>query len=210
MSKIDGTEDLNVLPEKVLLIYHAVIKLLLEGEDINAIKVSTIAQRAGIGKGTAYDYFDSKEDIIAFAIAFQQRKLTEEIRQALLKHDSFADQLNCLLDIARDKLQQQECFIHYVHMKTDRSAISRNIHNIMEKEHIEKYLFVGLLKTLLEKAIHRGEIRADLPLDYLVYSVCARILTYIACIELKDNGEMTPDAMRPYIYRGIIEEFIVR
>lgn len=210
MGKINGTEDREALPEKVLLIYNAVIKLLEEGEDINVIKVSAITQRAGIGKGTAYDYFSSKEDIIASAIAFHIKKIIEELHQDLMKYDSFAGQLNCLLDLAKEKLLQQECVTRYVHMKTDSSAISRNIQKIMEKEPTEKYLFVGLLKTLLEKAIERGEIRADLPMDYLVYSVCARILAYMACFVLKGGGEMTPDAMRPFIYKGIMEEFSIK
>ena len=50
---------------KVLALYEAVLKLLDEGADINTLKVSDMTERAGIGKGTAYDYFKSKEEIIA-------------------------------------------------------------------------------------------------------------------------------------------------
>ena len=48
------------IPEKVLLIYQAVPQMLKEGADINTLKVSEITERAGIGKGTAYEYFSSK------------------------------------------------------------------------------------------------------------------------------------------------------
>ena len=55
-------------PEKVLLMYQAVSELLRDQNDIAKIKVADITSRAGIGKGTAYEYFSSKEDLIANAL----------------------------------------------------------------------------------------------------------------------------------------------
>ena len=46
---------------KVLALYRGVLELLDEGADVNTIKVSDITAKAGIGKGTAYDYFKSRE-----------------------------------------------------------------------------------------------------------------------------------------------------
>ena len=47
--------------QKVLALYQAVIEFINEGCDINTLKVADITGRAGIGKGTAYEYFSSKE-----------------------------------------------------------------------------------------------------------------------------------------------------
>ena len=47
--------------EKVLAMYRAVRELLEEGVNPEQIKVSDVTGRAGIGKGTAYEYFRSKE-----------------------------------------------------------------------------------------------------------------------------------------------------
>ena len=52
-------------PEKVLAMYRAVVDLINEGNDIKVLKVSDITGCAGIGKGTAYEYFSSKEEIIS-------------------------------------------------------------------------------------------------------------------------------------------------
>lgn len=46
-------------PQKVLALYQAVIEFINEGCDINTLKVADITGRAGIGKGTAYEYFSS-------------------------------------------------------------------------------------------------------------------------------------------------------
>ena len=55
-------------PQKVLALYQAVIEFINEGCDINTLKVADITGRAGIGKGTAYEYFSSKEEIISSEI----------------------------------------------------------------------------------------------------------------------------------------------
>ena len=47
--------------EKELAIYQGVLRLLEQGADIHALKASDIAAAAGLGKGTLYNYFSSKE-----------------------------------------------------------------------------------------------------------------------------------------------------
>lgn len=56
--------------EKVLALYHAVWRLIDEGNDISKVKVADITAEAGIGKGTAYEYFRSKEEIVAKALQY--------------------------------------------------------------------------------------------------------------------------------------------
>lgn len=51
--------------------YEAVNELLEEGRDIYRMKISEITQRAGIGKGTAYEYFSTKEELLGKAIFYQ-------------------------------------------------------------------------------------------------------------------------------------------
>lgn len=59
------------LPEKIEAMYKAVQELIEEGADVNRIKVSEITQKAGIGKGTAYEYFSNKEELISSALLYQ-------------------------------------------------------------------------------------------------------------------------------------------
>ena len=51
-------------PEKVIMIFNGITKLMSEGNKLHSIKVSDIAKAAGIGKGTIYEYFTSKEEIL--------------------------------------------------------------------------------------------------------------------------------------------------
>ena len=45
-------------------IYQAALGLIAQGASPAAMKVQDIAQAAGIGKGTVYEYFSSKEEIL--------------------------------------------------------------------------------------------------------------------------------------------------
>ncbi|MEA4853158.1 MAG: TetR/AcrR family transcriptional regulator [Christensenella sp.] len=56
--------------EKELKIMRALLGLLKDGCALYEIKASDIAQKAGIGKGTLYNYFESKEDIIAKTVEY--------------------------------------------------------------------------------------------------------------------------------------------
>ena len=68
------------LSPKVEALYKAVMELLLEGKEIRKMKVSEITEQAGIGKGTAYEYFESREELLVRALGYQQRIWAENIR----------------------------------------------------------------------------------------------------------------------------------
>ena len=56
--------------EKELTIMRALLSLISNGASISEIKASDIAREAGLGKGTLYNYFASKEDIFAKTIIY--------------------------------------------------------------------------------------------------------------------------------------------
>ena len=58
-------------PEKMRRMYEAVSGLVKAKKEIADIKVSDITKAAGIGKGTAYEYFESKEELIAHALMYE-------------------------------------------------------------------------------------------------------------------------------------------
>ena len=79
---MNGRYENGALPEKVRLLYEAVLAMVTDGWDINRMKVSDITAQAGIGKGTAYEYFSSKEEIIANAVLYTYWK-SPKVREIL-------------------------------------------------------------------------------------------------------------------------------
>ena len=51
-------------------VYEAVINLVRTGKSYHNMKVADIAVEAGIGKGTIYEYFDSRDTLIAETVMY--------------------------------------------------------------------------------------------------------------------------------------------
>lgn len=88
--------------EKEISIFNGLIKLMKEGANPYSIKVSDIATASNVGKGTIYDYFDSKEEAISKAIIYN---INNEIKAGLTRMNSkenFKDKFYEILHIIED------------------------------------------------------------------------------------------------------------
>ena len=206
MGKITGLEEAREIPSKVLLLYEAVEQLIVEGVDLNAICVSTITGKAGIGKGTAYEYFDTKEDILACAVMFYIRKAMEELSEALSDYDCFLEQIDFLLREVEKGNDKHQCILRYIHLMTDTSDISRLVQEKMHQEEAERYLLAGIFARMLERGVERGEVRKDLPLDYMVYVLFSKTLSYLLCVCSDRMGEEKENKIRSIIYQSVANE----
>ncbi len=206
MGKITGLEDVRDIPSKVLLMYEAVEQLLVEGVDINTIRVSTITDKAGIGKGTAYDYFDTKEDILACAVIFYIRKAMEELNKALARYTCFAEQIDFLLGEIGKGSDKHQCILRYIHMMTDTSNLSRMVQEKINCKEADKYLLAGVFVWMLEEGIKKGEVRKDLPLDYMGYVLFSKILSYILCVCGEGFAQSQEKRIRSFVYQSILNE----
>ena len=64
-------------------IFNSAIKLLESTENQSDIKISDIAKNAGVGKGTVYEYFNSKDELLQLAVIYgieQQFSQMENMR----------------------------------------------------------------------------------------------------------------------------------
>ena len=99
MGKWKWTVDAFVNPpDKVMKMFDAVLELVSEKAELTSLKVQDITTRAGIGKGTAYEYFDSREDIILFALLYDYSKKIQRLQQRFQKQDSFQEQCYLVMD----------------------------------------------------------------------------------------------------------------
>lgn len=205
MAKMTGMEEISQIPSKVLLMYQAVNQLLEEGEDPGKIRVSTITDRAGIGKGTAYEYFDSKEEIVVYAVVYQMQMAMVELEKGLLERKNFREQMNYLLDEVTAQEGQQNCLWRLLHLLIDNSEFSRQVQGILDSAASEKYRLIQLFRKLLGAAVERGELRKDLPLDYMVFTMGGRVLAYMVAV--MENGlQIELSQMRELVYNGLMDE----
>lgn len=207
MEKISGFEKADELPEKVLLLYHAVGELLDEGADLSTVKVSVITSRAGIGKGTAYDYFETKDEMIASALVFIVKDTLQEIQRNIDLHQSLAAQVNAILETVEGKTKGNTGLIRFVHMMTDPTPISCMFREKLESQQDQCYNPIYMLEQILVHAKEKGEIGADLPMKYMLYALASRVITYLTYLAMQEEEGEETAKMRQWICSGLLKEF---
>lgn len=206
MSRITGCEDIHQVPPKVLLMYKAVLQLIEEGADVANIRVSSLTERAGIGKGTAYEYFDTKEEIMVCAIVYHVQQIFGWLEGELLKRQNFEEQLDFLLEEMGKKDGRKYCFLRFVHLLTDNSELSKMIRQKMQTQDFAPYRPMTIFEKVLTKGVERGELNSDFPVEYMVYALFSRLMTYMMAVTAEEEMKLSVGEMRSMVKAGILQE----
>lgn len=195
----------KALSPKEKAIYQAVLTLFEEGADLNSLTVAEITGKAGIGKGTAYEYFSDKEEMIAKALFYNARQICLRIYERLKKEKSLYDKMNLILIKMEGQVTETSCIIKMVHVMSDNSIVSRRL-QAMEKESEKEMPAVEMLRRLLLDELGE-EVLSPEKLSYLTMCILSRVLCY--GMLLRDEKYMPEDSrekMRDMICRGICRE----
>lgn len=194
------------LPEKVKAMYNAVWELLEEGADVNRIKVADITARAGIGKGTVYEYFSDKEELISSAILFWVSAVFYEIVSQIKKRESFEESIYFVLSFIEEKINQIDCFLKYVHIITDTGSISRKLKEALKEREAEIYTSDDCIYHIIHLGKQTGEIKSSLPEDYMYMSIASKIVGYAIWIT-RERRSCDNKEMQQLICEGLLKEF---
>jgi len=142
--------------EKRKKIAKSSCNLFLEKGYVN-ITISEIAKAAGIGKGTIYEYFTNKEDIIFELMACLQEEYDPKLKIKLEQNITAKEKLIFLFDIflSDDAIVQTQRKIYkeflsiYIHNKTD----AMDIYN---KKMMDKYR--NVLENIFTESIKKNEL----------------------------------------------------
>jgi TetR/AcrR family fatty acid metabolism transcriptional regulator len=92
--------------EKGPLILKAAAEV-FSGRGFAAVTVAEIADRAGIGKGTVYEYFASKEELLFAVFEWMNEDISRRIRQVLDQGGSSRELLQRLLELGAEVTREQ-------------------------------------------------------------------------------------------------------
>ncbi|MBP5529921.1 MAG: helix-turn-helix transcriptional regulator, partial [Lachnospiraceae bacterium] len=101
-------KEMENLPDKEVKIYAAVGELIKEGKDVMSLTISEISNRAGIGKGTTYEYFESKEEIIFKALHYFVIDSLKVVLLKMLDEGSFKDKFYSVMDYMWDSRLKED------------------------------------------------------------------------------------------------------
>ncbi len=154
-------------PTKNSAKYHQILDALqelLENSDIQYISVSDIAQKAGIGKGSIYYYFPSKDAIVDALIVRSYEKPIETAKNLSNRTDiSPFTRMSMIFQACRSSSSE---FLKHGRKTVSDDAAAENVY---EKAYIhQKYLkhVISELKPVLAEIIQQGIDNGEIQFDY--------------------------------------------
>lgn len=197
--------------EKELLIFEAFKKIIIDNSNIESIKVSDIAKGAGIGKGTVYEYFKSKDEIIARSIIYNFKIEIKNTIETIKNFSSFKDQCDHLFhySINSGKFIFPSLRILYNHVVPTElnSIILEDFEEILD---LKSQLY-NLLDLVINTGISENIINKDLDRDYQRYVLISSSMgilnrinaSYFQQINLSEDK--TIDTQKKFAYTMILK-----
>ncbi len=167
-------------------------------------KVEEIASEAGVGKGTVYEYFTSKQQLFQELYIHGTEQLLQEIVEETAKCLDASSKLR--------KIALLHC--HHILHSRDLTRITmdgygqldRNFRQCMFQHQVHK---VALIKQIIEEGLKAGEFRSDLSsrTAALAYSGAMGTIFHLAVFEEQiDESSLTAQVVDivEVIFQGIL------
>jgi len=134
---------------------------LLLKHGINSLTIAQIAKTAGVGKGTMYEYFDNKEDIvfeiIATFIEEHEKKLLALVSQSIPTKEKL---FHFYYLIFEDEISRQHLSIYQEFLAISLTNGTEEMERFSERC---KMRFMMILDQILEEGIKSGDVERQMP-----------------------------------------------
>ncbi len=200
---MDGT---GLSPKKTA-VYEAVIELFTEGADLNNLTVAEITAKAGIGKGTAYEYFSNKEEMIAGALFYAMKNVCQSLCRRFEHEKDLCAKVDFILMDMEEHFANTNCFFRALHVLMDHSAISAKLREMVRKKREDEIVFMDLVRMLVDKEMEDVIGLAQEDREYLMMMILSKIICF-ALYQFGANQELHLESsvMRALICRNISSE----
>ena len=208
LQKLKSTPELK---PKVKALYDAVLELLNENADVNALTVSDITKRAGIGKGTAYDYFSCKEEIIAGAIIYDAQTQGVESWERLENIPGFEEKIHYCYRWVVDCMQEQRAFARFLFLSTHSGGAKDDIMKKLQSMLAECRQCgdmgpMMILGNLCDCGMRECYIRKELPKQAAMYMLLGSLTSLVMYLgEENQTGDFHPEEMGNYLCEGFLQ-----
>ncbi len=192
-------------PPKVRAMFEAVLDLFASGRELSTLKVSEITAKAGIGKGTAYEYFSTKEEIVVGAIEYEAAKHFQIIIDLLEQGQSFQEIILKGLDMMEAANQKYHGLAVLEKILQDTTINGGNLLKEMEKRRGQCGLVLQMTECLMTLAKDSVQIKETNP-----WKVCGAMLSQyvIYAYYLTHQGliqGIEREEARDFVYRNILK-----
>lgn len=197
----------EVLPKERAL-YEAVLTLMNDGVSISSLKVSDIAKKAGIGKGTTYEYVKSKEELIGRALFYGIHMMLGELYSAVEKKECFYESFMAILDWIDLNFKEKKILYQLISLDETECQFPREIRQFMkERMHLAQYLEEHVSK-ISRKAVEEGLISAAANVNLINIMLLNSIISYVVYQKIPQlGGKVGCNEMRRFLYNSILKSF---
>jgi len=158
--------------EKRPLILRAATEVFAE-QGFNSVTVAAIADRAGIGKGTVYEYFSSKDELLFAVFEWMNKGIFDRIHSLIEVGGTTLERLRSLLDlgaqITREQMEMQAVVLDF--WSASRGTKVEERYNQSCLATFRSYR--RLLANVIREGQTAGEIRSDVDPEAVAAMVVA-------------------------------------
>ncbi|MBC5581214.1 TetR/AcrR family transcriptional regulator [Anaerofilum sp. BX8] len=139
--------------EKETALFAAVTRLAASGRELHGLRVSEIAAEAGIGKGTVYEYFKSKEALIGCAMLYNLEQLFACAEETLNGVGSFREGFFACVGMVRGALERRLSAVQMLVSELRRGELETYLGDRLEE--LEQYR--SDMDALIGRVVSLGE-----------------------------------------------------
>lgn len=183
--------------DKREIIVNSAIEIFLQ-KGFENTTVSEIARHSGIGKGTVYEYFKSKDELILSCVSVMLDYFNKGFIEIMSKEMPFREKL-CEYFKHADELTAQASGSISLLIKNPSETLF-SMHEMIDKQRI---YIKNQLEVIIQKAIENKEIRNDISLDTLSSYIQMSILRILHANTTENHSENVIDEMLSIIFEGV-------
>ena len=170
--------------DKEICVFNGVLSLCKDGKKIYNITVQQIAKAANMGKGTLYEYFSSKEEIIVNALMYFLQQDNLKAEEIAASSAAFKDKIYGLYDLIFASFEEGFA-------KISQFVLSDEILNIpqlisQQQEYLKQVMDFrkDVIMKILQSGVDQGAISLDFDAEYITMAIKANLGSLNSCQHL--------------------------
>ncbi len=193
---------------KALAACNAVLELLDENADINTLTVSQVAERAGVGKGTLYDYFSSKEEMVISAIACEVQKVAEILKTLVAEEKTTRQKIYRIFDCMEEHAGRNNAMCRFVRLSNRTFFMGNALQEEMERRKEEFDGLCQVLGQLCSDAGQEGLVAEGIPMELQIMTLASKFLMFLMYLEsARDTTNV--QSMKKFLYEGLLADWSI-
>lgn len=190
--------------EKRIEILDAAIKVFSEA-GVEGATIEGIAKKAGIGKGTVYDYFDSKNTLFLEMIRYSGKRFSEGIVPVIEQGNTMSEKIQLISQFYASFLKE--------HLDMFRSimtgqTLSEDMRSRMLKE---IWTTAAAFEDMIRDGIRTNELRGDIDPEIAAATIMGGIQNYAMkkmFIDGLSPEDIDHEGVAQVILRGLVDKDI--